>query len=191
MEINSFITFEKLLSEAQARRDTLGQEINYLGKVRADKIASFDKDVASGKDPEELHEVIELLSKKIDTRKKEWDTWDSSISGRDKTSLIYAAAQDALKEGTDILNKELRREWHSNLAELEETKKAYLALCAKLGSIRRKAEEISGKLTSGLEGFLPASGAPRLVTGINLEESTGPIFLDPNTIKKAFSPGGK
>jgi Ribonuclease G/E len=191
MEINSFNTFEKLLTEAQARRDTLGQEIKYLEKVRADKIASFDKEVASGKDPEELHELIELLSKKIDTRKKEWETWDSSISGRDNKSLIYEAAQDAFKEGTDILNKELRREWNSAMAQLEEAKKAYLALCAKLGSIHRKAEEISDKLASGLDGFLPASGVPRLATGIDLEELTGPIFLDHNAIKKAYHPGGK
>src|SRR4030066_371618 len=96
--------------------------------------------------------------------------WDSAISGNDRNSLIYQAAQDVLKEGAEIITKELRREGNKRIAELEEAKAAYLAVCAKLGSIQRNAEEISNKLSSGLEGFLPASGVPRLVTAIDLEE---------------------
>jgi hypothetical protein len=191
MEINSFRTFETLLSEAQARKDILDQEINYLKKILADRIGAFDQQILLGQDPDQLHETIDLLQKKIDTRSKEWHTWDSAISGKDNTSLIYQAAQDVWNEGADIINKELRREWNSRIAELEEAKAAYLAVCAKLGSIQRKAEEISSKLSSGLEGFLPPSGVPRLVTGIDLEEFTGAIFPDYNAIKKAFLMGGK
>ena len=191
MEINSFLTFETLLTEAQARRDTLGQEINYLKKILADKIAAFDQQVQSGQDPEELHEYLDALQKKIDIRSKEREIWASSISGKDNSSLIYQASQDVLKEGADIINKELRREWNKRIAELEEAKAAYLAVCSKLGSIQREAEAISNKIVSGLEGFLPPSGVPRLVTDINLEESLGAIFLDYNAIKKAFLMGGK
>jgi chromosome segregation ATPase len=191
MEINSFRTFETLLSEAQARKNTLGVEINYLKKILADKIGAFEQQVQSGQDPEELHEYIDALQKKIDIRTKERDTWDSAISGNDRNSLIYQAAQDVMKEGAEIINKELRREWNSRIAELEEAKAAYLAVCARLGSIQRNAEEISNKLSSGLEGFLPASGVPRLVTAIDLEEFAGPIFPDYNAIKKAFLLGGK
>lgn len=191
MEINSFVTFETLLSEAQARKNTLGLEINYLKKILADKIGAFDQQVQSGHDPEELHEYIDALQKKIDTRSKERDTWESAISGNDRNSLIHKAAQDVLHEGTELVNKELRREWNSRIAELEEAKAAYLAICAKLGSIQRKAEEVSNKLSSSLEGFLPASGVPRLVTGIDLEEFAGAIFPDYNAIKKAFLMGGK
>jgi hypothetical protein len=191
MEINSFVTFEKLLSEAQARKHTLGQEISYLKKILADKIAVFDQQVQSGQDPDELHEYIDALQKKIDIRVKELDIWDGAISGNDKNSVIYKASQDVLHEGADIINKELRREWHSGMAELEEAKAAYLRLCAKLGAIQRKAEEISDKLASGLESFLPAAAVPRLATGIDPEGLTGPIFLDHNAIKKAFLLGGK
>ena len=191
MEINSFPTFESLIAEAQARRDTLGVEINYLKKILADKIAVFDEQVQSGQDPDELHEYLDALQNQIDVRNKERDTWDRAISGNDRNSLIYQASQDVLKEAADIINKELRREWKSGMAELEETKAAYLAICAKLGAIQRKAEEISNKLSSGLEGFLPVAGVPRLVTGINLEGLTGPIFLDYNAIKKSFLLGGK
>jgi len=191
MEINSFLTFETLVAEAQARRDTLGVEINYLKKILADKIGAFDQQVQSGQDPEELHEYIDALQKKIDIRSKERDTWDSAISGNDRNSLIYQAAQDVLKEGADIINKELRREWNKRIAELDEAKAAYLAVCAKLGSIQREAEAISNKIASGLEGLLPPSGVPRLVTDINLEEFLGPIFPDYNAIKKAFLLGGK
>jgi hypothetical protein len=191
MEINSFLTFETLLSEAQARKETLGQEINYLKKILADRIGAFDQQVLLGQDPDQLHETIDLLQKKIDTRNKEWDTWDRAISGKDNTSLIYQAAQDVLKEGAEIINKELRREWNKRIAELDEAKAAYLAVCAKLGSIRREAEAISNKMASGLGDFLPTSGVPRLVTDINLEESLGAIFPDYNAIKKAFLMGGK
>jgi len=45
MEINSFVTFETLLSEAQTRKDTLTQEISALKKFLADKIDAFDKQV--------------------------------------------------------------------------------------------------------------------------------------------------
>ena len=96
-----------------------------------------------------------------------------------------------LSINVEIINKELRREWNSRIAEIEEAKAAYLAVCAKLGAIQRKAEEISNKLASGLEGFLPASGVPRLVTGIDLEGFAGAIFPDYNAIKKAFLMGGK
>ena len=191
MELNSFRTFETLLSEAQARKNTLGVEINYLKKILADKIGAFDQQVQSGQDPEELHEYIDALQKKIDIRTKERDTWDSAISGNDRNSLIYQAAQDVLKEGAEIINKELRREWNKRIAELEEAKAADLPVCAKLGSIQRRAEEISNKIESGLEGFLPASGVPRLVPAIDLEEFAGPIFPDYNAIKKAFLLGGK
>ncbi len=191
MEINSFATFEKLLAEAEARKHTLGVEINYLKKILADKIAVFDQQVQAGEDPEELHEYIDALQNQIDIRVKERDTWDGAISGNDKTSLIYKASQDVLHEGADIINKELRRDWHRGMVELEEAKVAYLRVCAKLGAIRRKAEEISDKLSSGLENFLPPSAVPRLATGIDLEGLTGPIFLDHNAIKKAFLPGGK
>ena len=191
MEVNSFLTFETLIAEAQARRDTLGVEINYLKKILADKIGAFDQQVLSGQDPEELHEYIDALQKRIDIRSKERDTWDRSISGKDNTSLIYQAAQDVLKEGADLINKELRREWNKRIAELDEAKAAYLAVCAKLGSIQREAEAISNKIASGLEGFLPPSGVPRLVTDINLEEFLGAIFPDYNAIKKAFLLGGK
>jgi len=191
MELNSFITFETLMTEAQARSNTLGLEINYLKKILADKIAAFDQQVQSGQDPDELHEYIDALQKKIDIRTKERNTWDSAISGNDRNSLIYKAAQDVWKEGAEIINKELRREWNSRIAELEEAKAAYLAVCAKLGATQRKAEEISNKLSSGLEGFLPAAGVPRLATGIDPEEFAGPIFLDYNAIKKAFTLGVK
>lgn len=191
MEINSFPTFESLLAEAQARRDTLGMEINYLKKILADKIGAFDQQVQSGQDPEKLHEYLDALQKKIDIRDKERDTWDRAISGNDRNSLIYKASQDVMHEGAEIINKELRREWNRGMAELEEAKAAYLAVCAKLGAILRKAEEISNKLSSGLEGFLPVAGVPRLVTGIDLEGLTGPIFPDYNAIKKAFLGGGK
>lgn len=191
MELNSFRTFETLLSEAQARKDTLGQEINYLRIILADRIGAFDQQIILGQDPDQLHETIDLLQKKIDIKSKECDTWDSAISGKDNASLIYQAAQDVLKEGAEIINKDLRREWNSRIAELEEAKAAYLTVCAKLGSIQRNAEAISGKIASGLEGFLPPSGVPRLVTGIDLEEFTGAIFLDYNAIKKAFLMGGK
>jgi len=191
MELNSFINFETLMSEAQARKDTLGQEISYLKKIMADKMGTFEQQVQSGQDPDELHEVLDALKKKLDNRSEEWHTWDSAISGNDRNSLIYQAAQDVLNEGGELINKELKREWNSSMAELEAAKAAYLAICAKLGSIQRKAEEISDKLTSSLEGFLPSAGAPRLVTNINLEESTGAIFPDLNAIKKAFSPGWK
>ena len=191
MELNSFINFETLMSEAQARKDTLGQEISYLKKIMADKMGTFEQQVQSGQDPDELHEVLDALKKKLDNRSEEWHTWDSAISGNDRNSLIYQAAQDVLNEGGELINKELKREWNSSMAELEAAKAAYLSICAKLGSIQRKAEEISDKLTSSLEGFLPSAGAPRLVTNINLEESTGAIFPDLNAIKKAFSPGWK
>ena len=191
MELNSFINFETLMSEAQARKETLGQEIGYLKKIMADKMGTFEQQVQSGQDPDELHEVLDALKKKLDNRSEEWHTWDSAISGNDRNSLIYQAAQDVLNEGGELINKELKREWNSSMAELEAAKAAYLAICAKLGSIQRKAEEISDKLTSSLEGFLPSAGAPRLVTNINLEESTGAIFPDLNAIKKAFSPGWK
>jgi chromosome segregation ATPase len=190
MELNSFITFETLMTEAKARKETLGLEINYLKKIVADKMAVFDQQVESGQDPDDLHEVMDALKKKIDNRSEEWHTWDSSISGKDNTSLIYQAAQDVLKEGAEIINKELRQEWKSRIAELEGAKAAYLALCTQLGSIQRRAEEISNKLSS-LEGFLPTVGVPRLVTGIDLEESAGAIFLDYNAIKKAFLGGGR
>ena len=191
MELNSFINFETLMSEAQARKETLGQEIGYLKKIMADKMGTFEQQVQSGQDPDELHEVLDALKKKLDNRSEEWHTWDSAISGNDRNSLIYQAAQDVLNEGGELINKELKREWNSSMAELEAAKAAYLSICAKLGSIQRKAEEISDKLTSSLEGFLPSAGAPRLVTNINLEESTGAIFPDLNAIKKAFSPGWK
>jgi chromosome segregation ATPase len=191
MEINSFITFETLLSEAQARKETLSLEINYLKKILADKITALDQQVHAGHDPNDLHELIDALKKKIDTRTKELDTWDGAISGKDNTSLIYKASQDVLREAADILTKELRREWNKKISELEEMRAAYLAVCAKLGFIQKTAEEISNKVASNLENFLPSSGVPRLVTGINLEEYTGPIFLDHNAVKKAFSPGGK
>jgi|GEM_PF-6941244 hypothetical protein len=191
MELNSFVTFETLLSEAQARKKTLGLEINYLKKILADKIAVFDQQVQSGQDPDELHEYMDALQKKIDVRTKEWATWDRAISGNDRNSLIYKASQDVMNEGAEIINKELRREWKNGLAELEEAKGSYLALCTKLGSIQRKAEEISEKMSNGLAGFLPVGGVPSLATGIDLEEFTGPIFLDHNAITKAFLLGGK
>src|SRR4030042_130446 len=116
MEINSFLTFETLIAEAQARKDTLGQEINYLKKILAERIGAFDQQVLLGQDPDQLHETIDLLQKKLDIRNKEWGTWDSAISGKDNTSLIYQAAQDVLKEGADLINKELRREWNKRIA---------------------------------------------------------------------------
>jgi hypothetical protein len=138
MELNSFPTFETLLTEAQARKDILGKEINYLKKILADKIAAFDEQVQSGQDPDELHEYLDALQKKIDIRTKERDTWASAISGNDRNSLIYKASQDVLSEGGDIINTELRREWNRGLTQLEEAKADYLAVCTKLGSRRRK-----------------------------------------------------
>jgi hypothetical protein len=189
MEINSFVTFETLLSEAQTRKDTLTQEISALKKFLADKIDAFDKQVLSGQDPEKLLEQIDVLQKKMDIRSQEWQTWDSAISGKDRTGPIYQAAQDVWKEGVEIITREFRRQWNSRIAELEKAKAAYLAVCAELGSIQSKAEEISSKLSSVPAGFLPSSGVPRLVTGIDLEELTGPIFPDYNEIKKAFLRG--
>ena len=190
MELNSFINFETLMTEAQTRKNTLSQEINYLKKILADKMGAFEQQMQSGQEPDELHEVMDALQRKIDSRAKELATWSSAISGTDRNSLIYKASQDVLNEGAEIINKELRQEWKNRITELEEAKVAYLALCTKLGSIQRKAEEISNKLSSSLEGFLPASGEPRLVTGIDVEEFTGAIFLDHNAIKKAFLMGG-
>ena len=190
MELNSFINFETLMTEAQTRKNTLSQEINYLKKILADKMGAFEQQMQSGQEPDELHEVMDALQRKIDSRTKELETWSSAISGTDRNSLIYKASQDVLNEGAEIINKELRQEWKNRITELEEAKVAYLALCTKLGSIQRKAEEISNKLSSSLEGFLPASGEPRLVTGIDVEEFTGAIFLDHNAIKKAFLMGG-
>ncbi|MDD5640853.1 MAG: hypothetical protein PHX53_04335 [Syntrophales bacterium] len=190
MELNSFITFETLMTEAQTRKETLGHEINYLKKIMADKMGAFEQQVQAGQDPDELHEVIDALKKKLDNRSEEWHAWDKAISGNDKNSLIYKASQDVLKEGAEIISKELRQEWKNRIAELEGAKAAYLALCTKLGTIQRRSEAISHKLATGLEGFLPASGVPHLVTGIDLEELSGPIFLDPNAIKKAYLMGG-
>ena len=190
MEINSFVTFETLLAEAQTRKDTLTHEISALKKLMADQIGAFDKQVLSGQDPEKLLEQMDVLRKKIDTRSEEWQTWDNATSGKDRTGPIYQAAQDVWKEGVEIITREFRRQWNNRIAELEKAKAAYLAVCAELGSIQRKAEEISSKLSSVPEGFLPPSGVPKLVTGIDLEESTGPIFPDYNEIKKAFLRGG-
>ncbi|MEW6386628.1 MAG: hypothetical protein AB1491_03830 [Thermodesulfobacteriota bacterium] len=190
MEINSFVNFETLLAEAQTRKDTLTHEISALKKLMTTQIDSFDRQVASGQDPEKLLEQMDALQKKIDTRSQEWDTWDSAISGKDRTSPIYQAAQDVWKEGVELITKELKRQWNNRIAELEKAKAAYLAVCAELGSVQRKAEEVSNKLSSALEGFLPPSGVPRLVTGIDLEELTGVIFPDYNEIKKAFLRGG-
>ena len=189
MELNSFITFETLMTEAQARKDTLGLEIKYLKKILTDKIAAFKQQVESGQDPDELYEVMDALKKKLDNRTEEWHTWEGAISGKDRNSLIHKAAQDVLNEGTEIINKELRQEWKSRIAELEAAKAAYLALCTKLGAIQRKAEEISNKIATSLESFLPQAGVPRLVTGIDLEELTGAIFFDPNAVKKAYLMG--
>lgn len=189
MELNSFINFETLMTEAQTRKETLGHEIKYLKKIMADKMGAFDQQVEAGEDPDDLHEIIDALKKKLDNRSEEWHTWESAISGNDKNSLIYKAAQDVLKEGAEIISKELRQEWKNRLAELEGAKAAYLAVCTKLGTIKRRAEEISSKIGT-LEGFLPSAGVPRLVTSIDLEELTGPIFLDPEIIKKAYITGG-
>ena len=187
MELNSFINFETLMTEAQARKETLGHEIDYLKNILADKLSAFEEQVEKGQDPDELHEVMDALKKKLDNRSEEWHTWESAISGNDKNSLIYKAAQDVLHEGTEIINKELRQEWKNKIAELETAKAAYLALCTKLGSILKRAEEISNKLATSLENFLPAEKVPHLITNIDLEELTGPIFLDPNAIKKAYT----
>jgi hypothetical protein len=190
MEFKTLAEFQTLLSDVQARKQVLWEEILSLQADLAAKQNNFDEAILEGADPEELQAELESLQKKIDLKTREWHALDAATSGKARTGKIREAARAVWQEGTDLITVSLRAEWDAELVELEKVKAMYLAAVSALGKIKRKADGVTSKLSYGLEAFLPRVGAPHLATGIYDEKYIGVIFPDYHEIKKAYQNGG-
>jgi GH15 family glucan-1,4-alpha-glucosidase len=189
MELKTFTEFRKLLDQVRARKEFLCSEIAELNRVLDGKMAAFDEAILEGADPEELQDEIDALQRKVYMKKRELGALDAALSGKTRQGKIHNAARAVWNEGVEIITKDLRGEWDSNISKLEEAKAMFLAVVSALGAIKRRADNVTSKLSFGLEQFLPPAGVPSLSTNIYPERHVGVIFPDHHKIERAFLKG--
>ncbi len=189
MELKTFTEFQELLGQVQARKSFLGGEIGELSRELSDKTNAFAEAILEGADPEELQAELDALQRKIDLKTREYAALEAATRGKTRAGKLAHAARAVWEEGTDLITKDLRDEWDTQVVELEKAKAMFLTAVAAMGEIKRRADSLTSKLSYGLAEFLPGAGAPHLATGIFEEKHIGIIFPNYNEIKKVYQKG--